>query len=102
MLAVTCSNKDKGKDVIAVCNVGCIGCGACARASSLFTLKDNLSTIDFDAYSPTCSLEVLDACKKCKRQRLVFVGKPTKAAHGSLLFTWEMLLILHFWIIARL
>ena len=25
----------------------------------------------------TCSLDVLDACKKCKRQRLVFVGKPT-------------------------
>jgi Na+-translocating ferredoxin:NAD+ oxidoreductase RNF subunit RnfB len=77
MLAVTCSNKDKGKDVIAVCDVGCIGCGACARTSSLFTLKDNLSTIDYDAYSPTCSLEVLDACNKCKRQRLVFVGKPT-------------------------
>ncbi len=26
MLAETCSNKDKGKDVVAVCNVGCIGC----------------------------------------------------------------------------
>jgi electron transport complex protein RnfB len=56
MLAVTCSNKDKGKDVIAVCNVGCIGCGACARTSSLFTLKDNLSTINYDAYEPACSL----------------------------------------------
>jgi len=77
MLAVTCSNKDKGKDVIAVCNVGCIGCGACARTSSLFTLKDNLSTINYDAYEPACSLEVLVACEKCKRQRLVFVGKPT-------------------------
>ncbi|MDX2500388.1 MAG: (Fe-S)-binding protein [Deltaproteobacteria bacterium] len=77
MLAVTCSNKDKGKDVIAVCNVGCIGCGACARTSSLFTLKDNLSTINYDAYEPACSLEVLEACEKCKRQRLVFVGKPT-------------------------
>ncbi|NNG02406.1 MAG: RnfABCDGE type electron transport complex subunit B [Desulfobacteraceae bacterium] len=77
MLAVTCSNKDKGKDVISVCNVGCIGCGACARASSLFTVQDNLSTINYDAYSPTCSLDVLDACKKCKRQRLVFVGKPS-------------------------
>ena len=77
MLAVTCSNKDKGKDVIAVCNVGCIGCGACARTSSLFTLEDNLSTINYDAYEPACSLEVLEACEKCKRQRLVFVGKPT-------------------------
>lgn len=77
MLAVSCSNKDKGKDVIAVCNVGCIGCGACARTSNLFTLVDNLSTFDYDAYTPECSLEVLEACNKCKRQRLVFVGKPT-------------------------
>lgn len=78
MLAVTCANKDKGRDVTAVCNVGCIGCGACARTSDLFTIEDNLSTINYDAYSPTCSLEVLDACNKCKRQRLVFVGKPSR------------------------
>ena len=77
MLAVTCSNKDKGKDVVAVCNVGCIGCGTCARTSNLFTLEDNLSTINYEAYTPTCSLDVLEACRKCKRQRLVFVGKPT-------------------------
>jgi electron transport complex protein RnfB len=77
ILAVTCTNKDKGKDVISVCNVGCIGCGACARTSNLFTIENNLSTIDYDAYTPECSLEVLDACKKCKRQRLVFVGKPS-------------------------
>jgi electron transport complex protein RnfB len=77
MLAVTCTNKDKGKDVISVCDVGCIGCGACARTSSLFTIENNLSTINYDEYTPECSLEVLDACKKCKRQRLVFVGKPS-------------------------
>jgi electron transport complex protein RnfB len=77
MLAATCTNKDKGKDVISVCDVGCIGCGACARTSSLFTIENNLSTINYDEYTPECSLEVLDACKKCKRQRLVFVGKPS-------------------------
>lgn len=77
MLAVTCSNKDKGKDVVAVCNVGCIGCGTCARTSSLFALEDNLSTVNYEAYTATCSLDVLEACRKCKRQRLVFVGKPT-------------------------
>ena len=77
MLAVTCSNKDQGKDVVAVCNVGCIGCGLCARTSSLFTLKDNLSTIDYDAYSAECTLDALEACKKCKRHQIVFVGKPT-------------------------
>jgi H+/Na+-translocating ferredoxin:NAD+ oxidoreductase subunit B len=77
MLAVTCTNKDKGKDVIKVCNVGCIGCGACARTSSLFTIENNLSTINYDEYTPECTLDVLEACKKCKRHRLVFVGKPS-------------------------
>ncbi len=77
MLAVTCSNKDKGKDVTSVCNVGCIGCGLCARKSNLFTMKDNLSTIDYDAYTPECTLETLEACEKCKRSRIVFVGKPS-------------------------
>jgi RnfABCDGE-type electron transport complex B subunit len=78
MLAVTCANKDRGKEVTAVCKVGCIGCGACARTSGLFSIENNLSTIDYDAYEPTCSLDVLEACRKCKRQRLVFVGIPTK------------------------
>ncbi len=79
MLAVTCANKDKGREVTAVCNVGCIGCGSCARTSTLFSIQDNLSTINYDDYTPTCSLDVLEACRKCKRQRLVFVGKPTDA-----------------------
>jgi RnfABCDGE-type electron transport complex B subunit len=77
MLAVTCTNKDKGKDVTSVCKVGCIGCGACARVSDLFTMSDNLSTINYEAYASECSLETLQACEKCKRRRLVFVGKPT-------------------------
>jgi H+/Na+-translocating ferredoxin:NAD+ oxidoreductase subunit B len=77
ILAVTCANKDKGKDVMSVCKVGCIGCGACARTSDLFTIKDNLSTIDYDAYDPACSPDLLAACNKCKRNRLVFVGKPS-------------------------
>jgi H+/Na+-translocating ferredoxin:NAD+ oxidoreductase subunit B len=77
MLAVTCSNKDRGKDVLAVCNVGCIGCGACARASNLFSIENNLSTINYEAYKSKCSPDVLKACEVCKRKRLVFVGKPT-------------------------
>ncbi|MFZ5572155.1 MAG: RnfABCDGE type electron transport complex subunit B [Thermodesulfobacteriota bacterium] len=78
MLAVTCSNKDAGKDVMKVCNVGCVGCGSCARISSLFTIENNLSTINYEAYTPECSLEVMEACEKCPRKRLVFVGIPSK------------------------
>ena len=76
VLAVTCSNKDKSRDVMAVCRVGCIGCGACARKSDLFTLENNLSTINYDAYTGECSLDVMAACESCKRKRLMFVGKP--------------------------
>jgi Na+-translocating ferredoxin:NAD+ oxidoreductase RNF subunit RnfB len=79
VLAVSCSNKDKGKDVIAVCKVGCVGCGACARAAGFFSIVDNLSTIDYDMDTADCSPGELDACKKCKRQRIVWVGKPTAA-----------------------
>ncbi len=75
ILAVTCSNKDKGKDITKVCTVGCIGCGACARISSLFTIEDNLSKINYDAYEPVCGIDVIKACEKCPRHRIVFVGK---------------------------
>jgi len=75
ILAVTCSNKDKGKDITKVCTVGCIGCGACARNSDLFTIEDNLSTIHYDAYDPECGDDVMKACEKCPRKRIVFVGK---------------------------
>ncbi len=77
MLAVLCSNKDTGKDVMAVCEVGCIGCKACARTSSLFKVVDGVSTIDYDQYGPECPAEALTACKKCPRNGIVFVGKPT-------------------------
>jgi ferredoxin len=33
ILAVQCGNKDFGKDVQEVCEVGCTGCKSCARAN---------------------------------------------------------------------
>ncbi len=78
IMAVTCANKDKGKDVMAVCRVGCIGCKACSRVSDVITIQDNLSVIDYDNYSDECMPDLLKACEKCPRNRLVFVGKPTK------------------------
>ncbi|MHC4982827.1 MAG: RnfABCDGE type electron transport complex subunit B, partial [Planctomycetota bacterium] len=52
MLAVACSNKDFGRDVKAVCRVGCIGCKACTKLSEIFQVADNLSRIDYDKYDP--------------------------------------------------
>ena len=84
IMAVTCANKDKGKDVMAVCNVGCIGCGACTRLSNVITLKDNLSTIDYDQYTNECLPDLMAACEKCSRHRLVMIGKPsTKEAQAA-------------------
>jgi len=77
MLVVTCSNKDFGKDVKAVCKVGCIGCKACQRASELFTVEDNISRIDYDQYDPDRMEAGSLAFDKCPMKRLMFVGKPS-------------------------
>ena len=46
---VRCSNKDKGKDVKMVCEVGCIGCRLCTKQceSGAITVTDNLAHIDY-------------------------------------------------------
>jgi len=78
MLVVACSNKDFGKDVRAVCKVGCIGCRACTRASNLIKIVDNLSVIDYDRYEPGKMEDLKTAIEKCPMKRLVLVGKPGK------------------------
>ena len=47
-LAVTCSNKDKGPKVMAVCDTGCIGCGICAKQCEFgaVTVENNIAHID--------------------------------------------------------
>ncbi len=47
--AVSCSSKDKGKDVKAVCQTGCIGCSLCTRVckSEAITIENNLAHIDY-------------------------------------------------------
>jgi len=77
MLAITCSNQDFGKDVKAVCKVGCIGCKACQRASDLFTVEDNLSRIDYDKYDPENIDEAHVALSKCPMKRILEMGEPS-------------------------
>ena len=48
--AVSCSSKDKGKDVMAVCSQGCIACHLCEKQceSDAIHVVDNVAVIDQD------------------------------------------------------
>ena len=77
MLIVACSNKDFGKDVKAVCKVGCVGCKACERATAgLLKVTDNIPKLDYDKYDPARFQDIEVAFTKCPMKRLIFLGKP--------------------------
>ncbi|MBN2196648.1 MAG: RnfABCDGE type electron transport complex subunit B [Polyangiaceae bacterium] len=76
ILAVQCANKDFGKEVQEVCEVGCTGCKSCARANpDLISVVDNLPVFDYTKYDPRMSLQVIQ--DKCRRESMVWLGKPT-------------------------
>ena len=78
ILAVQCSNKDFGKEVMAVCTMGCTGCKACSRAiTGLITFKDNLPQINIEAYDPRADLQEVQ--NRCPREAMVWIGKPSEA-----------------------
>lgn len=47
---VKCSSKDKGKDVMAACSVGCIGCMMCTKQCEFgaITVENNIAHIDYE------------------------------------------------------
>ena len=79
MPAIACSNKDFGKDVKAVCTVGCIGCKGCTRVSDLFVIGEgtNLPHIDYDRYDPAVHTDLNVVFDKCPMKRVMDFGKPT-------------------------
>lgn len=70
MLVVGCANRDPARVVRKVCEVGCIGCGACARANpEIFTVEDNLAKINYHKY--TNIEELKDPIEKCPAKMLI-------------------------------
>ena len=63
---VACSSQEKGKDVRAVCNRGCLGCGLCAKncPSSAITMRNNLPIIDYTKCT-NCGLCASKCPAKC-------------------------------------
>jgi len=73
MLTVACSSRETGKTTRAMCKVGCIGCGLCAKQTDLFKLQDNLARLDYEKYQPSEQTET--AMNKCPTKVIVFRGK---------------------------
>ena len=73
MMTVGCNSRENGKSTRAMCQVGCIGCGLCAKLSGAFTIDDNLARLDFAAYAPCEENE--SALKKCPTGAIVYRGK---------------------------
>ncbi len=75
MLATSCSNRDAGKEVKSVCNVGCIGCKACSRLCDLFVIENNLASVNYEEYDPDNMEDLVKGKEKCPTKCIGFVGK---------------------------
>lgn len=74
MYVVTCSNKESGPAVKAVCTSGCIGCKACTKKSDLCTMEGNLAAIDYENYGPEKLEEMAAAAEKCPTDSIQIRG----------------------------
>jgi len=72
MIIVACSSKETGKTTRTMCQVGCIGCGLCAKQTDMFLVEDNLASVDYGNYEPTEQTET--AVSKCPTKVIIYVG----------------------------
>lgn len=73
---VACANRDFGKDVKAVCQVGCTGCAVCSKTSAVFHMDGHLARVDYEAYQPGDLKNAPAAMTKCPPKCILLVGKP--------------------------
>ncbi len=76
-MTVACSSRENGKNTRAFCKCGCIGCGICAKQSELFTVADNLATMNYKAFAPSEATQ--KAMDKCPTGVIVYRGKTAPA-----------------------
>jgi RnfABCDGE-type electron transport complex B subunit len=83
MMTVACSSRETGKSTRAICKVGCIGCGLCAKQSDLFKIEENLARFDYALYQMTEKEEA--AMDKCPTKVIIYRGKnaPEPPAPGE-------------------
>jgi ferredoxin len=72
MITVACRSKEAGKAARAMCKVGCIGCGICAKQTDVFSVQENLARLDYARYQPSEQAET--AMSKCPTGVIVYRG----------------------------
>ena len=77
MMTVACSSKENGKTTRTMCEVGCIGCGICAKQSETFSVANNVARVDYAKYAPCGENEA--AMNKCPTGVIVYRGQSAPA-----------------------
>ena len=61
---VRCSSCDKAKGTMAVCNIGCIGCGKCARTCQFGAVTVENGVAKVDPQKCTACGQCVEACPR--------------------------------------
>ena len=77
MMTVACRNVENAKETRAMCKVGCIGCGICAKQTDAFKVENNLARIAYARFEPSGEFEA--ARNKCPTGVIVYRGKKSPA-----------------------